>query len=194
MEFLLFLSFRPLERNLILFNSTLTLSHSACTTTQSVWKALPKEGRGSRRVRASMLFEFSHLSGKNVWAGGSGNEGGGLHLHPQAHHCRWAKPGGRRHHPHLPPDGRPAHQGVPQRLILSAWGETRRAEQQQQQHLSGLSSASFTPNASALQGVGWWKYEFCYGKHVHQYHEVNMHWFIIEMYSWKWLRLPPQCV
>uniref|UniRef100_A0AAZ3PKH3 Endoplasmic reticulum lectin n=1 Tax=Oncorhynchus tshawytscha TaxID=74940 RepID=A0AAZ3PKH3_ONCTS len=20
-------------------------------------------------------------------------------------------------------------------------------------------------------GVGWWKYEFCYGKHVHQYHE-----------------------
>lgn len=22
------------------------------------------------------------------------------------------------------------------------------------------------------QGVGWWKYEFCYGKYVHQYHEV----------------------
>uniref|UniRef100_A0A3B3V9R5 Endoplasmic reticulum lectin n=1 Tax=Poecilia latipinna TaxID=48699 RepID=A0A3B3V9R5_9TELE len=22
-----------------------------------------------------------------------------------------------------------------------------------------------------LSGVGWWKYEFCYGKHVHQYHE-----------------------
>ncbi|XP_058240995.1 endoplasmic reticulum lectin 1 isoform X1 [Hemibagrus wyckioides] len=22
-------------------------------------------------------------------------------------------------------------------------------------------------------GVGWWKYEFCYGKHVHQYHEVR---------------------
>ncbi|KAG7253246.1 hypothetical protein CRUP_000194 [Coryphaenoides rupestris] len=22
-------------------------------------------------------------------------------------------------------------------------------------------------------GVGWWKYEFCYGKHVHQYHEVS---------------------
>ncbi|XP_006880982.1 PREDICTED: endoplasmic reticulum lectin 1 isoform X3 [Elephantulus edwardii] len=21
------------------------------------------------------------------------------------------------------------------------------------------------------EGVGWWKYEFCYGKHVHQYHE-----------------------
>lgn len=23
-----------------------------------------------------------------------------------------------------------------------------------------------------FQGVGWWKYEFCYGKYVHQYHEV----------------------
>uniref|UniRef100_A0A3B4TTY1 Endoplasmic reticulum lectin n=1 Tax=Seriola dumerili TaxID=41447 RepID=A0A3B4TTY1_SERDU len=22
-----------------------------------------------------------------------------------------------------------------------------------------------------FSGVGWWKYEFCYGKHVHQYHE-----------------------
>lgn len=27
-------------------------------------------------------------------------------------------------------------------------------------------------NSPVLQGVGWWKYEFCYGKHVHQYHEV----------------------
>lgn len=26
---------------------------------------------------------------------------------------------------------------------------------------------------SSVQGVGWWKYEFCYGKHVHQYHEVR---------------------
>jgi len=25
-----------------------------------------------------------------------------------------------------------------------------------------------------FQGVGWWKYEFCYGKHVHQYHEVRL--------------------
>lgn len=25
-----------------------------------------------------------------------------------------------------------------------------------------------------FQGVGWWKYEFCYGKHVHQYHEVKL--------------------
>ncbi|KAI5088031.1 endoplasmic reticulum lectin 1 precursor [Silurus meridionalis] len=24
-------------------------------------------------------------------------------------------------------------------------------------------------------GVGWWKYEFCYGKHVHQYHEDKEH-------------------
>lgn len=24
-----------------------------------------------------------------------------------------------------------------------------------------------------FQGVGWWKYEFCYGKYVHQYHEVT---------------------
>uniref|UniRef100_A0A3B5R2S0 Endoplasmic reticulum lectin n=1 Tax=Xiphophorus maculatus TaxID=8083 RepID=A0A3B5R2S0_XIPMA len=23
----------------------------------------------------------------------------------------------------------------------------------------------------STNGVGWWKYEFCYGKHVHQYHE-----------------------
>lgn len=24
-----------------------------------------------------------------------------------------------------------------------------------------------------FQGVGWWKYKFCYGKYVHQYHEVT---------------------
>ncbi|XP_076868524.1 endoplasmic reticulum lectin 1 [Brachyhypopomus gauderio] len=24
-------------------------------------------------------------------------------------------------------------------------------------------------------GVGWWKYEFCYGRHVHQYHEDKEH-------------------
>ncbi|KAM6916151.1 endoplasmic reticulum lectin 1 [Xenentodon cancila] len=24
-------------------------------------------------------------------------------------------------------------------------------------------------------GVGWWKYEFCYGKHVHQYHDDKEH-------------------
>uniref|UniRef100_A0A667ZVR5 Endoplasmic reticulum lectin n=1 Tax=Myripristis murdjan TaxID=586833 RepID=A0A667ZVR5_9TELE len=27
------------------------------------------------------------------------------------------------------------------------------------------------PFSAASDGVGWWKYEFCYGKHVHQYHE-----------------------
>uniref|UniRef100_A0AAQ5Y2E8 Endoplasmic reticulum lectin n=1 Tax=Amphiprion ocellaris TaxID=80972 RepID=A0AAQ5Y2E8_AMPOC len=27
------------------------------------------------------------------------------------------------------------------------------------------------PFSAASEGVGWWKYEFCYGKHVHQYHE-----------------------
>uniref|UniRef100_A0A8C8I9T4 Endoplasmic reticulum lectin n=1 Tax=Oncorhynchus tshawytscha TaxID=74940 RepID=A0A8C8I9T4_ONCTS len=27
------------------------------------------------------------------------------------------------------------------------------------------------PFTAAAAGVGWWKYEFCYGKHVHQYHE-----------------------
>lgn len=42
------------------------------------------------------------------------------------------------------------------------------------------------PNGSALQGVGWWKYEFCYGKHVHQYHEVNTDLFSIEMYLLTW--------
>ncbi|XP_021574452.1 endoplasmic reticulum lectin 1 isoform X4 [Carlito syrichta] len=27
------------------------------------------------------------------------------------------------------------------------------------------------PFRRSKEGVGWWKYEFCYGKHVHQYHE-----------------------
>uniref|UniRef100_A0A803Y394 Endoplasmic reticulum lectin n=1 Tax=Meleagris gallopavo TaxID=9103 RepID=A0A803Y394_MELGA len=27
------------------------------------------------------------------------------------------------------------------------------------------------PLRRAKEGVGWWKYEFCYGKYVHQYHE-----------------------
>uniref|UniRef100_A0A3Q0SS38 Endoplasmic reticulum lectin n=1 Tax=Amphilophus citrinellus TaxID=61819 RepID=A0A3Q0SS38_AMPCI len=27
------------------------------------------------------------------------------------------------------------------------------------------------PFGATSEGVGWWKYEFCYGRHVHQYHE-----------------------
>lgn len=34
--------------------------------------------------------------------------------------------------------------------------------------------ASFISGSSCLNGgVGWWKYEVCIGKHVHQYHEVG---------------------
>ncbi|XP_062864570.1 endoplasmic reticulum lectin 1 isoform X2 [Trichomycterus rosablanca] len=42
-------------------------------------------------------------------------------------------------------------------------------------------------------GVGWWKYEFCYGKHVHQYHEdkeqgksivVVGSWNLLEHLDW----------
>uniref|UniRef100_A0A7N6AB28 Endoplasmic reticulum lectin n=1 Tax=Anabas testudineus TaxID=64144 RepID=A0A7N6AB28_ANATE len=29
----------------------------------------------------------------------------------------------------------------------------------------------FSSPPESRDGVGWWKYEFCYGKHVHQYHE-----------------------
>uniref|UniRef100_A0A673CMJ3 Endoplasmic reticulum lectin n=1 Tax=Sphaeramia orbicularis TaxID=375764 RepID=A0A673CMJ3_9TELE len=29
----------------------------------------------------------------------------------------------------------------------------------------------FSSTSEPREGVGWWKYEFCYGKHVHQYHE-----------------------
>uniref|UniRef100_A0A8C2WRK3 Endoplasmic reticulum lectin n=1 Tax=Cyclopterus lumpus TaxID=8103 RepID=A0A8C2WRK3_CYCLU len=29
----------------------------------------------------------------------------------------------------------------------------------------------FSTTSGTREGVGWWKYEFCYGKHVHQYHE-----------------------
>lgn len=55
-------------------------------------------------------------------------------------------------------------------------------------HLSSSSSSrvlatGFTTSASALQGVGWWKYEFCYGKHVHQYHEVSIGSFSNKTFS-----------
>ncbi|KAF6723751.1 Endoplasmic reticulum lectin 1 [Oryzias melastigma] len=43
-------------------------------------------------------------------------------------------------------------------------------------HISRLTDdqliKDFLSGSYCLQGgVGWWKYEFCYGKHVHQYHE-----------------------
>ena len=32
-----------------------------------------------------------------------------------------------------------------------------------------------------IQGSGWWKYEFCYGKHVNQYHEDKDNKIVINL-------------
>lgn len=56
-----------------------------------------------------------------VTGGGLPREGGGLP--PQTRHRAGADSGRRGHHSHLSSHGRPAGQGVPQRLLLSARGE-----------------------------------------------------------------------
>lgn len=43
-----------------------------------------------------------------------------------------------------------------------------------------------------FQGVGWWKYEFCYGKHVHQYHEVRHAFARLKCVFWGRLLWFPQ--
>lgn len=67
-----------------------------------------------------------HLPQLYLWhftGGGATSERGGLHLHSQTHDCWRADSGHCRHHSHLSSDRWPANQGVPQWLILSAWGE-----------------------------------------------------------------------
>lgn len=58
-----------------------------------------------------------------VTGGDATSERGGLHLHSQTHDCWRSDPGHCRHHTHLSSDRWPANQGVPQWLVLSAWGE-----------------------------------------------------------------------
>uniref|UniRef100_A0A8C1WYS4 Endoplasmic reticulum lectin n=1 Tax=Cyprinus carpio TaxID=7962 RepID=A0A8C1WYS4_CYPCA len=44
-------------------------------------------------------------------------------------------------------------------------------DREQEELLKPSFSSSSERDQRGSRGVGWWKYEFCYGKHVHQYHE-----------------------
>uniref|UniRef100_A0A671QKM7 Endoplasmic reticulum lectin n=1 Tax=Sinocyclocheilus anshuiensis TaxID=1608454 RepID=A0A671QKM7_9TELE len=44
-------------------------------------------------------------------------------------------------------------------------------DREQEELLKPPFSSSGERDQRRSRGVGWWKYEFCYGKHVHQYHE-----------------------
>ncbi len=146
---------------------------SATAETREVRRAREDDRGGEKKTGAERTRR--HLPQLYLWrvtGGGVTGERGGLHLHSQTHDCRRAVSGHCRHHSHLSSDRRPANQGVPQWLVLSAWGEAC-SSVAPEQLINYLMTCNHL-NVCVFQGVGWWKYEFCYGKHVHQYHEVRV--------------------